>query len=247
MILMFDVGNTELKLAIYNGDEFLNKFRFSTNDELSDDELYLKFYNIVKDYTFKEIVIASVVPNITFKLRSIAKKYFFIEPLVIEQGVKTGLKIIADNPAEVGADLVACSVAASNQFLKSLVIDLGTAIKYLYIKDKTLKGVIISPGMEISLNALTKNTALLPKIELNTPEKVLNHNTVSCMQSGVLYGTASQIDGLVNKIKEEVKEDFNVIITGGLADLLLPILNTNVIYQPNLVFEGLLDILKRNS
>lgn len=247
MTLMFDVGNTEIKMLIAKNDDFINKYRFLTNRNLSEDELYLKLDPIVKDYIFKEIVIASVVPELTLKLKLIAKKYFFLEPLIVEPGTKTGLKIIADNPAEVGADLVACSVGAANIYQKSLVVDLGTAIKYLYVKDKALCGVIISPGMEISLNALTSNTALLPNIDLKAPKNVLNNNTVSCMQSGILYGTASQIDGLIKRIEKEVKEDFKVILTGGLAELLLPILETEVDFRPNLIFEGLLDINSKNK
>lgn len=247
MILMFDVGNTELKIAIAKNNEIIKKYRFRTNPDISDDEMYLSYYNIIKDYVFSHIIIASVVPSITLKLKNIAKKYFFINPLVLEQGTKTGLKIIADNPKEVGADLIACSVRASNLYQRSLVIDLGTAIKYLYVENKTLNGVIISPGIETSLNALTKNTALLPSIELKTPDKVLGYNTVNCMQSGIIYGTAAQIDGLVIRIKEEVKEDFKVILTGGLAEFLLPILKTEVEYNPDLIFEGLLDILNKNK
>lgn len=247
MTLMFDVGNTELKLAISNEkDEIIEKYRFQTNKNLSDDELYLKFYSLVLNYKFKHIVIASVVPLITSKLRNISKKYFFIEPLVVEVGTKTGLKIIADNPSEVGADLVACSVGAANLYKNSLIIDLGTAIKYLYVKNNTLTGVVIGPGVEISLKALTENTALLPDVELKTPKKVLGLNTVNCMQSGVIYGTAAQIDCLVKRIKKEVNEDFNVIITGGLAELLLPVLETKTEHRPLLIFEGLLEILKRN-
>ncbi len=246
MILMFDVGNTELKMAISKDDEVIKKFRFRTNKDLSDDELYLNFYSFIKDYKFSKLIICSVVPVLTTMLKSVSKKYFFLEPVVIEPGLKTGLKIIADNPSEVGADLVSCSVAASNLYERSLVIDLGTAIKYLYVENKTLNGVVIAPGMEISLSALTKNTALLPHIELKTPDKVLNYNTVSCMQSGVIYGTASGIDAMIKRIKDEVKKDFTVILTGGLADILLPVLKTEVDYRPNLIFSGLLDILKKN-
>ncbi|HHV33204.1 MAG TPA: type III pantothenate kinase [Acholeplasma sp.] len=247
MTLLFDVGNTEIKLAIAKDKKILNKYRFKTKLNLSDYELYLSFYNIVKDLKIKHMVIASVVPEVTYILREIAKKHLFVEPLVLESGTKTSLKIIADNPKETGADLVACSVGASALYEKSLVIDLGTAIKYLYVKNNTLCGVIIAPGMEISLAALTKNTALLPKIDLKIPKKILGNDTVSCMQSGVLYGTASQIDCMVERIKKEVKEDFEVIITGGFAELLLPILEVKVDYRPNLIFEGLLEILERNK
>ncbi len=248
MILMFDVGNTELKIAIANKNyEIIEKFRFTTNPTLSDDELYLAMYSIVKDYTFKEMLIASVHPKITFKLRSIAKKYFFLEPLVIEAGVKTGLQIKTDNPQEVGADIVAAAVAVSDYKDGVLIVDLGTAIKYVYVEDNVLLGVVISPGVEISLKALTDNTALLPNVELKTPSKVLGTNTVACMQSGIIYGTASQVDGLVNRIEKEVGKSFKIIMTGGLSEIILPHLQSDVAHHPDLVFEGLLEIYRKNK
>jgi type III pantothenate kinase len=243
---MFDVGNTELKMALAKNNKIIHKYRFSTNPNLSDDEIYLNLYNLVKDYTFTHFVVASVVPDITYKLKAIAKKHFFLEPLILEVGTKTGLKINADNPLEVGADIVACSVGSFQVAEKALVVDLGTAIKYLYVANNTLTGVVISPGIEISLDALTSNTALLPKIDLKVPKKILGTNTVNCMQSGVVFGTAAQIDGLIERIKLEVNSDFKVIITGGLAELILPVLKTPTIYKPYLVFEGLLEILAKN-
>lgn len=247
MILMFDVGNTELKIAIADGKEIINKYRFTTNPNLSDDELYFRFYSLVKEYNFEHIVIASVHPEMTFKLRSIAKKHFFIDPLVVEAGIKTGIKLKTDNPLEVGADIVAGAVASSLVGSHVLFIDLGTAIKYVYVENKTLLGVVISPGIEVSLKALKDNTALLPHVEVKTPDKVLGTNTIQCMQSGIIYGTASQIDGLVERIKKEVDHNFDVVITGGLAEILLPHLKTPVIYRPLFIFEGLLKIYNKNK
>lgn len=247
MILMFDVGNTELKIAVADDSKIISKYRFTTNPSLSDDELYLRFYGLVKDYNFENIIIASVHPEMTFKLRSIAKKHFFINPIVLEAGVKTGIKLKTDNPLEVGADIVAGAVASTLVSNSVLFIDLGTAIKYVYVENKTLLGVVISPGIEISLKALKDNTALLPNVEIKTPNKVLGTNTVSCMQSGIIYGTASQIDGLIERIKAEIGHSFDVVLTGGLADIILPHLKTKVIYRPLFVFEGLLEIYHKNK
>lgn len=246
-MLLFDVGNTEVKMGIYKDGKIIEKYRFVTNSNISEDEFYLMIYPLIDKYVFKKIAISSVVPNITRMLRILSVKRFFVEPLVVEQGIKTGLKILADNPQEVGADIICASVRATTYDKNTLVIDLGTAIKYIYISNNALKGVIISPGVEISIRALTENTALLPKFEIKIPKKVLGTNTVECMQSGVTYGIASQIDGLINFIKKEVKEDFKIVFTGGLAPLIKPLIKHDSIYDENLVLEGLIEIVRRND
>ncbi len=246
-MLLFDVGNTEVKMGIYKDNKITEKYRFVTNPNISEDEFYLIIYPIIGKYVFKKIAISSVVPNITRMLRTLSVRRFFVEPLVVEQGVKTGLKIIADNPQEVGADIICASVRASQYGKNALAIDLGTAIKYIYVSNNALKGVIISPGVEISMRALTENTALLPKFEIKVPKKVLGSNTVECMQSGITYGIASQIDGLIDFVKNEVKEDFKIVFTGGLAPLIMPLIKHDSIYDENLVLEGLIEIVNKNK
>lgn len=246
-MLLFDVGNTEIKMGIVKEDKIALKYRFTTNPNLSEDEFYLLIYPIIESYTFRKIAISSVVPKLTMMLRDLSKKRFYIEPLIIAPGVKTGLKIIADNPQEVGADIISASVKAGDFSKSALVIDLGTAIKYIYVADNSLKGVVISPGVEISMKALTENTALLPHFEVKTPKKVLGSNTIECMQSGITYGIASQIDGMIERIKEETHDDFLVIFTGGLADTIRPLIKHPSIYEAHLVLEGLLKIVKKNE
>ncbi|NMA05756.1 MAG: type III pantothenate kinase [Acholeplasmataceae bacterium] len=245
-MLLFDVGNTEVKMGIYREGKIIEKYRFMTNPNISEDEFYLMIYPLIDKYIFKKIAISSVVPNITRMLRMLSLKRFYFEPIVVEPGVKTGLKILTDNPQEVGADIICASVRASSYDKNTLVIDLGTAIKYIYVSNKALKGVIIAPGVEVSMMALTENTALLPKFEIKVPKKVLGTNTVECMQSGVTYGIASQIDGLINFIKKEIKEDFKVVFTGGLAPLIMPLIKHDALYDENLVLEGLIEIVSKN-
>ena len=171
-MLLFDVGNTEVKMGIYREGKIIEKYRFMTNPNISEDEFYLMIYPLIDKYIFKKIAISSVVPNITRMLRMLSLKRFYFEPIVVEPGVKTGLKILTDNPQEVGADIICASVRASSYDKNTLVIDLGTAIKYIYVSNKALKGVIIAPGVEVSMMALTENTALLPKFEIKVPKKV---------------------------------------------------------------------------
>jgi type III pantothenate kinase len=128
-----------------------------------------------------------------------------------------------------------------------LVVDLGTAIKYIYVKHKTILGVIITPGVNISIKALVGNTALLPDIDIEVPKKVLGTHTIACMQSGVTYGVAAQVDGLIERIKEETKEDFDVILTGGLSEMIAPLCKYPLTRDPDLVLKGLLKIHARNE
>ena len=144
-----------------------------------------------------------------------------------------------------GADLI-CDVAGVLDE-EALVIDLGTAIKYIYVKNKTLRGVVISPGVVVSLKALSANAALLPEIEIKTPNKVLGNNTINCMQSGVTYGVASQVDGMILRIKEEIgNPNLKVIATGGLANLIIPLTKNEIEIDDLLTLRGLLEVYRRN-
>ena len=176
------------------------------------------------------------------------EKYNNISPLIVSKGIKTGVNVNTDNPKEVGADLIcAAAGAVYNNYDECLIIDLGTANKYIYVKNKTIHGVIISPGVRISINALVNNTALLPEIDLEAPKKILGKNTINCMQSGVIYGTAYQIDGFIKNIKKEVNNpNLKIISTGGLSQLILPYCEEQIEMNFNLVLEGLLEINKRN-
>ncbi|MDX9692314.1 MAG: type III pantothenate kinase [Acholeplasmataceae bacterium] len=247
MILLFDVGNTNISIGLSDGQKILHTFRLNTEISKTADEYYIAMKSLFDQKDISEVAISSVVPRITEKLKEISEKYFKIEPLIVGPGIKTGLNIKTDHPREVGADLICDAVSVEDFQKPMLVVDLGTAIKYIYVKNKTILGVIITPGVNISIKALVGNTALLPDIDIEVPKKVLGTHTIACMQSGVTYGVAAQVDGLIERIKEETKEDFDVILTGGLSEMIAPLCKYPLTRDPDLVLKGLLKIHARNE
>jgi len=247
MILLFDVGNTTIDTAIYDGKHFIKKFKLNTNIAKTPDEYYLDIKRLLDGNIINDIVISSVVPAITNILNELTLKFFKISPIIIQPKVKTGIKIITDNPKEVGADIICAASGVIDRNESCLIIDLGTATKYIYVRKNSIIGVIITPGIEISIRALVGNTALLPEIDIEQPKKVLGTNTIECMQSGVTYGVAVQIDGLIDLIKKEVKEYFDVIITGGLSNKITTLVNHSIIIDDNIIFKGMINIYKKNK
>lgn len=247
MDLLIDVGNTEVKISIAKESKIIKKYRLITDSKLSSDAYYLQMKPFIEGYTFDRVAISSVVPAITNALKEISNDYLNIKPLIVGPGIKTGVNVKTDYPKEVGADLICASAGINTKDKPALIVDLGTATKYIYVENNTIKGVIITPGVMISMRALVQNTALLPQIDLEVPPKVLGTNTIACMQSGVTYGVAAQVDGLVKRIRQEVKTDFDVVMTGGLSVLITPLLEEKVIQNDHLVLNGLLHILDRNT
>ncbi|VEU82539.1 type III pantothenate kinase [Acholeplasma hippikon] len=246
MILLFDVGNTSIYTGVGKNGEILSTFRLNTDLNKTPDEYYLTIKEFVKPEEVTGIIIGSVVPQVTLSLIKIAEKYFKINPVIIQPGVKTGVMIKTDNPREVGADLIADAAGVETND-STLIIDLGTANKFIYVKNKTITGVIIAPGIHLSIKALAGNTALLHEVEVKAPSKYLGNNTVNCIQSGVIYGTVTMIEGMVGRIKEEVKEDFKIILTGGLSRLIQEYLRLELIRDSRLVLKGLLNIYQKNQ
>ena len=247
MLLLFDVGNTNVCITTFDGNKLdENIIRITTLLDRSCDEYFLILKEMVDLKNVTNVAISSVVPVVTNALRTLSVKHLNIEPLVLEPKVKTGIGIKADNPREVGADLI-CDVAALNGS-ECLIIDLGTATKYIYAKNNTLAGVVICPGVNISIKALVSNAALLPDIDIKVPNKVLGNNTITCMQSGATYGVASQVDGMIERIKEETKNpNLKVIATGGLAKLIVPLTKHEIEIDELLTLKGLLAIYGRNQ
>lgn len=246
MIILIDVGNTEVKIGVSNGVEIEQKFRISTDRNLSADAYYLLISPFIKSMNVERVAIASVVPPVTKALKELFVKYYQIQPLVVGPGIKTGINVKTDYPKEVGADLICAVAGVRSEPTPVLVVDLGTATKYIYMEKATIKGVIITPGVMISMRAMVTNTALLPEFDLEVPSKVLGTNTIACMQSGVTYGVAAQVDGLVERIKTEVGQNFKIVMTGGLAEIIEPLCHTKVYRDDHLVLRGLLDILLKN-
>lgn len=249
MILLVDIGNTEVKIGVSKNNEILQKIRLATIASNSGDEYAIKIKSLLGNNDFEGVAISSVVPILTTKFVRMFESHFKLKPIVIGPGIKTGLKIKTDNPKEVGSDLIACAVAAKNIYGEdSLVIDLGTATKFIHTKDSTLDGVVIGTGVEVSARALTNSASLLPDFELKAPKKVLGTNTIECLQSGLIYGAAAMIDGMVYRIKKEVRNDnMKVIITGGLSRLVNENCYQEMVYDENLLLKGLEIIYESNK
>lgn len=246
MILLVDAGNSNIVCGLSDGIKVLKTYRFKTLTIKTSDELYILFKTLIEE-KFDSVIISSVVPIVTSALNKMFSNNYGINPMILGPGIKTGIMLKADDPKTVGADLICDVAGAHRNYEKSIIVDMGTATKYIYQNKNSFMGVAIAPGVSISMKALVDGAALLPAIELQTPETVLGKNTISCMQSGIIYGAASQVDGMIDRIKEEIKcDDIPVIATGGLAKIIVPLCKHKIVYNENLVLEGLLEIHNKN-
>ncbi|WP_047154292.1 type III pantothenate kinase [Aneurinibacillus tyrosinisolvens] len=253
MLFVIDVGNTNIVLGVYEGDELKHNWRIHTDRSKTDDEFGMLIKSLFADkgITFSQIegaIISSVVPPLMFPLEKMCYKYLGVKPMVIGPGLKTGLNIKADNPREVGADRIVNAVAAIHHYGTPLiVVDFGTATTFCFIDEEGgYHGGAIAPGIAISTEALYSRAAKLPRIELSKPPSVIGRNTVHAMQSGVIYGFVGQVDELVRRMKKESKSNPKVIATGGLAELIGNESNEIDIVDPWLTVKGLRLIYDRN-
>ncbi len=246
MILLIDVGNTNVTIGVCEGDKIKSSWRMTTNKDLTSDEIgvTLRNYFMYDGIDISKItgtIISSVVPPIMYSLTHAVRKYIGSEPIIVNSSSRMGLKVKYDNPKEVGADRLVNAVAAIKKYQTPLIIvDFGTATTFCAINDKNeyLGGVIL-PGVKISLNALVEKTAKLPRIEIAKPEKVIGTNTVESMQSGMYYGYAGSVDNIVSKMKSELGENTTVIATGGLARMIAKESVTIDAIDSGLTLEGL--------
>lgn len=258
MVLLVDVGNTNIVIGIYNNNKYLASWRISTDTKKTSDEysiqvMQLLAQNGLNPKHVKGIIISSVVPNIMHSLENMVKKSFDIEPIIVGPGVKTGINIKYDNPKEVGADRIVNAVAAHEIYDKDLIIiDFGTATTYCAItKEGNYLGGCISPGIKIASDALFERAAKLPRIELEVPKNIICKNTVTSMQAGILYGYIGEVEYIVKKTKEEMismgLDNPLVIATGGLANTVAK--HTTVIdeVKGDLTLEGLRIIYDKNK
>ncbi|MDT8862666.1 type III pantothenate kinase [Alkalihalobacillus sp. MEB130] len=254
MIMVVDVGNTNIVLGVYQGKDLLYHWRIATSRQKTEDEWAMSLKGLFEHeaLSFKEIegiIISSVVPPIMYTLELMCKKYFGLKPLVIGPGIKTGLNVKYDNPKEVGADRIVNAVAAIQLYGSPLiVVDFGTATTYCYInEDRQYMGGAISPGISISTEALYNRASKLPRIEIAKPQKILGTNTVHAMQAGIFYGYVGQVDGIVNRMKTQSKEVPTVIATGGMASLIASETETIDVVEPFLTLKGLQMIYEKNA
>ncbi|MCP3742300.1 type III pantothenate kinase [Rossellomorea sp. BNER] len=253
MIFVFDVGNTNIVLGVYENDELKYHWRVETNRHKTEDEYGMLVKNLFdhEGLSFKAIdgiIISSVVPPIMFSLERMCQKYFNVTPLVVGPGIKTGLNIKYENPREVGADRIVNAVAGIHEYGRPLIIvDFGTATTYCYInEEKQYMGGAIAPGIGISTEALYSKAAKLPRIEIARPDHIIGKNTVCAMQAGILYGYVGQVEGIVSRMKAQSSTKPTVIATGGLATLISKESNVIDVVDPFLTLKGLRLIYNRN-
>ncbi|PGT57674.1 type III pantothenate kinase [Bacillus thuringiensis] len=254
MIFVLDVGNTNAVLGVFEEGELRQHWRMETDRHKTEDEYGMLVKQLLdhEGLSFEDvkgIIVSSVVPPIMFALERMCEKYFKIKPLVVGPGIKTGLNIKYENPREVGADRIVNAVAGIQLYGSPLIIvDFGTATTYCYInEEKHYMGGVITPGIMISAEALYSRAAKLPRIEITKPSSVVGKNTVSAMQSGILYGYVGQVEGIVKRMKEEAKQGPKVIATGGLAKLISEESNVIDIVDPFLTLKGLYMLYERNA
>ena len=254
MILAIDIGNTNIVVGCFDKDNVLFVERVSTDHTKTELEYAISLKNVLEIYGIKPAdveggIISSVVPPLTNVLKASAEKIITGEVLVVGPGIKTGLNIVMDNPASVGSDLIVDAVAAINEYPVPLIfIDMGTATTISVVdEEKRYRGGMILPGIRVSMDSLTSRTAQLPRISMDAPKKLIGRNTVDCMKSGMIYGNASCIDGMIRRIKKELgRDDVTVIATGGLSTVIIPHCEEEIIYDNELLLKGLRLIYEKN-
>lgn len=258
MILVIDVGNTNIVLGVYKNKELIASWRLSTDSKRTADEYGIQVIQLflqdkLDSADVKGVIVSSVVPNIMYSLEHMIKKYFEVDPIIVGPGVKTGINIKYDNPKEVGADRIVNAVAAHEIYKSSLIIiDFGTATTFCALTSKgDYLGGTICPGIKISSEALFERAAKLPRIELIKPLGVICKNTVSSMQAGIVYGYIGQVDYIVDKMKKELMElgeqEPTIVATGGLAKLISEESKFVNEIDPILTLKGLRLIYEKNK
>ena len=253
MLLTIDVGNTTIALGILDGDEVIGRYRLVTKSERTSDEFGFFILNFIQQCNLKkedieDVVISSVVPKVMYALNSSIIKYFDKTPIIIDAFSDTGIDVIAYDKSEVGADrIVNCAYGYHTYHNSAIIVDFGTATTFDYVSDEgEFKYVIIMPGIQISLNALSDNAAKLPEIEIKKPDSILGVSTVSGMQAGLVYGYIGSVEKIVKEMKKELNdENCKVIATGGLGRVIANETDVIDLYDPDVAYKGMKIIYDR--
>lgn len=251
MLLAIDVGNTNTVLGLFDGEALTSSWRTKTDSRTTADEMVLTFRGLLSDQPpVTGIALCSTVPAVLREMRVMLDRYYSdVHTVIVEPGTKTGVPILTDNPKEVGADRIVNTLAAFTLFGgPSIVVDFGTSTNLDVVSAKgEFIGGALAPGIEISIDALAARAAQLRKVELVRPRSVVGKNTVEALQSGAVYGFTGQVDGLVDRIIEEVGDVTAVIATGGLAPIVVPESETITHHEPDLTLIGLRLVFERNT
>lgn len=254
MLLVIDVGNSNTVLGLYEGEKLVGNWRVATHNYRTGDELRIVFSMLLTSAGLdpRKITgccVSSVVPQLNIAIHEVCRKAFDVEPLMVGPGVKTGLILQVENPKEVGADRIVNSVGAITEHDGALVIvDFGTATTFDAVTAKNeWRGGVIVPGIQLSADALFQRCAKLPRVELSVPGAVIGRDTVSNIRSGLTYGYADLVDGLVRRIKEELGGNPTTVATGGLAGIMAEVGTTIDVVDPDLTLKGLRAVYHRNQ
>lgn len=254
MILAIDVGNSNIVIGGVQEDEIVFEARMRTETTKTSDQYAIELKMLLEVYRVKTeditgAIVASVVPQVLNSMQTAIKKLIGIQCLVVGPGLKTGLNIRLENPSQTGADLVVGCVAALREHKPPMiVIDMGTATTMVVLDaDGALIGGCICPGVKISMDALTERTALLPGLQLDQPKKAIGRNTIDCMRSGIMMGSAAMLDGMIQRMEEELGQKTTVVATGGIAKFVLPMCKTPIIYDKDLLIKGLAALYRDNK
>ena len=255
MLLCIDVGNTNIVLGIFQDDKMINHWRIRTEKDMTSDELGVLINNLfipakLEINSIKDIITSCVVPPLLSVFKEFCLLYFHHETMIVGPGIKTGMPIKYDNPKEVGADRIVNAVAAYQKYQTGLiVVDFGTATTFDYISSEGVyEGGAIAPGIIISAEALFQKASKLPRVEIFAkPKTVITKETISSINSGLIYGYAGLVDGIVNRMKKEIGSDLTVVATGGLAPLIKSEARSINYIEEFLTLEGLKTIFKLNS
>ncbi len=254
MILVIDIGNTNIVVGCIDGQHTYFIERMASDKHRTELEYAITLKNVLEIYHIKaeELeggIISSVVPPLTKCVQRAAEKLLHRKVKVVGPGLKNGLRIKTDNPAQLGSDQVASAVAALAEYKPPLIIiDMGTATTVSVVdKEGAYSGCMIMPGLKIAVEALVSHTAQLTQVSLEMPKRLVGSNTADCMKSGALYGHAAAIDGLITRIEEELEEKCTVVATGGLAFLVVPLCRHQIILEDDLLLKGLQIIYNKNN